>query len=477
MKHSLAIMITLCLIIISCTSIKPQRQDVEIPEGYTNASSTTTPMETLNWWKEFNDAILNKLVAEAVEKNFDIKVATERITRARAVLGATHALRFPTLQLNISASRQRQVFLGSSVFRGNLNTTYNTYNLNLTVNYEADIWGKLSSEQKKALATVKSVEQLKRVVLQTVISDVVTLYFHIQALKEMLTIKEQFIQNAESNVQVIKERYKLGKASYLELLQAQSFLAEARSEIEPLKRQLKQTLYRLSIIIGRYPQELHTTDTSISTYINHLKPIPAGLPSELLLRRPDIQAQAMKVEEAFQALKVARAKRFPSITLTGSGGWISSELKALFRPESLFWQLSLGIFQSLFDAGRLKYQELAAASSYKEMLITYSKTVLQAFYEVEKALMERKSLYIQLNSIKNTVAKLQKTFNVASNRYRLGLVDLTTLLQLQRQLFTAKVNLTKIEEAILTNRVFLYKALGGKWTKNEILQEGVRYEG
>jgi multidrug efflux system outer membrane protein len=453
----LVALVMLSMTLLSCTPIKRQEPQLLIPENFKNAQGNVTEgLSIENWWEEFKDEKLNALVVDALKQNHDIRTATERVLQARAMLGVSHALRFPTLNLNLSAMRQRQTTMG-------ITSHTNTFNINLMASYEADLWGRFSSEEKKALAALGSMEETRRVILQTVVSDVVNLYLHAKALKEMIALRQHYISNTEDNLKAIKERYNLGRASYLEVLQAQGTLSEALSQVEPLKRQLRETLYRLSILTGRYPEELDVSNGPITAYVENLEPVPVGLPSELLLRRPDIRAQALKAEEAFQALKVARARRFPSITLTATGGWASSELKDLFKPESLFWQLSAGVLQPLFDAGRLKAQEEAARAGYRESLINYAKIVLQAFYEVEKGLSDRKSLYEQRTALSGLVSDLERAYRLALERYKLGLVDLTTVLQLQRQLYGARLNLLSTEEAILANRVFLYRALGGKW--------------
>ncbi len=443
--------------LISCSPVHRQAPELPtLPERFINSGPTIARTVPEHWWYEFQDSTLNALVERAIKENHDIRVATERVLQARAALGISRALRFPTLQLNLSASRQRQNTMG-------VTTHTNTFNLNLMASYEADLWGRFSAGQKKALATLGSVEETRKVVLQSVVSDVVSLYIHAKVLKEMLSIKKDYIKNAEENLKIIKHRYSLGRATYLELLQAQSGLSEALSQVQPLRRQLKETLYRLSILIGKYPGEIELSSTPVSVYVENLRPVPVGLPSELLLRRPDLRAQKLKTEEAFQALKIARAQRFPSITLTATGGWASQELKDLFKPESFFWQLSAGLLQPLFDAGKLKAQEETARAVYRQSLITYAKTVLQAFYEVEKGLSYRKSLYEQRATTEELVKDLELTYRVALQRYKMGLLDLTTVLQIQRQLYNSRISLISTDEAILTNRVYLYRALGGTW--------------
>ncbi|RME67505.1 MAG: efflux transporter outer membrane subunit [Nitrospirae bacterium] len=463
MKRLFAIAVV--VLFSACTPIKRQELNVSVPERFQNSSGhPTREVSFTEWWKEFHDEKLNQLIEDTLKYNHDIKAAAERVLQARALLGVSRSQRFPSLNLNLSTSRQRQTTMG-------ITTHTNTFNINLMASYEADLWGRFSSEQKRALASLEALRQQKRVIIQSVIADVVNLYLHANTLKEMIKIRYDYIKNAEKNLQIIKQRYALGRASYLDVLQAESTLNDALSQIEPLRRQLKDTLYRLSILTGKYPEELPISGVGPSVYVETLRPVPEGLPSDLLRRRPDILATALKAEEAFQALKVARAKRFPSITLTATGGYASSELKDLFKPDSLFWQLSAGILQPLFDAGRLKAQEEAQRARYREALANYAKTVLQAFYEVEKALADRKSLYKERAEVLELVKNLKKTYQSALDRYTLGVSDLTTVLNLQRQLFSARIRLVLTEESIIANRVFLYRAFGGHWIEEKNLNK------
>jgi|Deesub1362B_J571_1020462.scaffolds.fasta_scaffold00355_8 multidrug efflux system outer membrane protein len=440
----------------NCTPVKRLYPSVETPEQFINSPkgfSVSTSNE--KWWEEFKDETLNRLVEKAIRENYDIKVAIERVNQARALLGVKGAERFPTVNLNLSVSRQRQ------------STQTNTFNINLVASYEADLWGRLSSEEVRAETALMSLKETKRLIMHRVIADVVNLYINIKALRERLLIKREKIKNVEENLRLIETRYRLGVSSYLEVLQARATLEETRSEIEPLRRHLKDILYRLSVLIGEYPSEIETSSVPLSGYVQNLEPVPVGLPSELLMRRPDLRVESLKTEEAFQALKVTRTMRFPSIALTATGGWSSSELKGLFRPESLLWQLSLGVVQHLFNAGKLKQQEKAALSLYKQRLTNYAKVVLRAFYEVEKALADRKSLYTERQKLYSLMNSLDRTYRTALERYRQGLVGFETVLQAQRQFFNAKEALINTDEAILINRVFLYRALGGKWTTEE----------
>jgi multidrug efflux system outer membrane protein len=452
--------------IYSCSPLRIEKPDILVPERYKNATSTSAVTTDLNqWWKDFNDENLNRLVQEALRNNHDIRLAIERVIEARANVGIKRADLFPTIDVKANISRQKQTFITSQSGK-RASTLINTYSFTPVASYELDLWGKLSSSEKAAYEKLIASEENKKTVVHTVVADLVTLYLEKVGLERKIAVIISRIKNSKRSLELINRRYRRGLSTYIDLLQAKSHLAETEARLPALKRQLMDLAQRISILMGRYPDSLSTEVTGID-YIGTLQPIKPGLPSELLLRRPDIRAMEAQMRAVFEELKVARARRFPIITLTGSYGWTSDELRNLFKPDSLLWQISTGVLQPLFDAGKLKTAEKAAQSRYRQSIISYGKTVLQAFYEVESALVKRQRLYEEREHLINLLNAAQKTYRAAQSRYERGLVDLLRVLELERLVFQTKERLIDVETTILTNRVFLYRALGGTWTDTE----------
>jgi len=220
----------------------------------------------------------------------------------------------------------------------------------------------------------------------------------------------------------------------------------------------------LSVLLGRYPKA-NPPRTQPEDYFMHLAPVPPGLPSDLLLRRPDIRAAEAGLRSLNAEIGVAKASRFPSIALTGSYGYSSDELDQLVRRESELWHLALGIGQPLFDAGKLKAGQRAAEARYEQGVAEYAKTVLTAFSEVESALLRRREQLERRNRLLKYLLEARVTQEAAENRYRRGLEDYLTVLEAQRTRFQAEENLVLVDLAILTNRVALHRALGGGWAQ------------
>ena len=455
--------VLMVMLIFSCSTVKRTKPVVPIPEKFNNEEkSSESTLNLKRWWEEFNDPALNVLVEEAIKNNHDIRLAAERILQLEAELRAVNAVLYPRLDLQGNLTRQKQSV--TSTFTGQ-RVSFHTTNINLSVvtSYEIDLWARLKASEKAKWAEYFKVKENRESILQTVVSELVNQYIQMQALKQKIAITSDSIKNARKTYQIIKGRYKRGLSSYLDLLQAQGFVTEQEALLPSLKRQLKEIKKRIALIVGRYPSDDVVSTKSGLIDIDTLRPVPAGLPSELLLRRPDIKALESEMEAAFQLLRAKRAARFPRITLTGTYGYTSDELRNLFKPENTLWQIASGVVVPLFDAGRLKAEEQAQASRYRQLQIQYSKSVLQAFFEVENALTNRLWLYKERDKLLRLYQDYKRALEAARNRYSRGIVDLLNVLELERRLFQTRQRLTDTTLSILKNRVFLYKALGGRW--------------
>jgi multidrug efflux system outer membrane protein len=273
---------------------------------------------------------------------------------------------------------------------------------------------------------------------------------------------------------MVESRYRMGLVSYLDLIEAKGNLSEAEALLPLLYQNLYDTQQRLALLTGQYPTT-YPENSHDKNYFNLLEPVPPGLPSELLLRRPDIRAAEARINRMYEMLKSARASRFPSITLTGSYGWASTSLSNLFRPENELWQIASGILEPIFDAGKLKKEEQEALSRYREALIFYSKTVLNAFYEVENALLNRKLLLERRNQLLKVLENAKTEEKTSTAQYIRGLTDLLSVLRAKDRRFAAEESLIDVETLILLNRVSLYRALGGGW--QSLNKKGVKRNG
>jgi len=449
------VLLFISLLFTGCLGIPYERPDISIPDQYQHAEESVSISKIKDrWWEDFHNEEINKLVKMTIKYNHDIKISTERILQAEASLGRAKSALFPSVDLNLNLSRKKE------------GTILNTVNASLMASYEIDIWGRLRSTQRAERYALLEAEENRNTIIQSIIAEVVSLYFQKEGIERKIEITKKRIENARDTLQMVESRYRMGLVSYLDLIEAEGNLSEAEALLPPLYQSLYDTQQKLAILTGQYPKT-YPEDSLKRNYFNLLEPVPTGLPSELLLRRPDIRAAEARINRMYEMLKSARARRFPSITLTGSYGWASTSLSNLFRPENELWQIASGILEPIFDAGRLKKEEQEALSRYREALISYSKTVLNAFYEVENALLNRKLLLEKRNQLLKVLKNAKVEEKTSTEQYIRGLTDLLSVLRAKDRRFTAEESLIDVETSILLNRVSLYRALGGGWRSHE----------
>jgi len=260
----------------------------------------------------------------------------------------------------------------------------------------------------------------------------------------------------------VERRYEGGLTSILDLRQARRILAQTESTLPSLRQELGIRQQKLAVLSGQYP-ETRSARTQPEDYFKLPSPIPPGLPSDLLLRRPDIRAAEANLRALNAKIGVAKGNRFPKITLTGNFGYSSGELDQLFMPGSSLWNIAFGVLQPIFDAGRLKAGQRAAEAQFQQGLADYARTVLTAFSEVESALLTREEQLEKRGKMLTFLAEARGTQKVAENRYDRGLVGYLTVLDAQQARFQAEESLVLVELTILSNRVTLHRALGGGW--------------
>ncbi|MBW2645693.1 MAG: efflux transporter outer membrane subunit [Deltaproteobacteria bacterium] len=455
-----------------CMRLGPDfhRPDIgmELPGSYGHVpSEVVTPLPEDRWWRVFNDPDLDQLVEETLQNNLDIKKATAKILEVRSQFKEVRADRFPSIDINGQAQRKQQPIIG--VIPGqSFRTRTSLYTLSLPASFELDLWGRLARAEEATRANLLQAEENRCIVAQTVVAETVSLYLQMEALERRLQIAEQTVETLRRSLTLIEHRYERGLSSILDLRQARRILARAEAIFPSLRQDLGITQHQLAVLLGRYP----TTSpprAQPDDYFTRLAPVPTGLPSELLLRRPDIRASEAQLRALNAEIGVAKASRFPRITLTGNFGYSSDALDRLVRPQSELWSVAAGIVQPLFDGGKLKAGQRAAEARYYQGVADYAKTILTAFSEVESALLTRKEQLDRRDRELNFLMEARATQEVTENRYRRGLVDYLNVLDAQQTRFQAEDNLVLVELAIMTNRVTLHRALGGGWAKVEVL--------
>ncbi len=424
----------------------------QIRASYQNALSGGGEGELADpWWTSFNDSDLNQLVEEIAADNLDIKKAMARVLELRSYFVQSRSDRLPNLQLQGTGGRQRTLSGESDL-----------YNLSLPASFEVDLWGRLARAEESSMAMLLQMEEHALTIAQTVISEAIALYFQIESLERRIQIAERSIESYRKSLSFIERRYEGGLVSILDLRQSRRTLAQVETTLPTLRQELGIKQQQLSALAGCYP-ETQGPRAQPEDYFILPAPVPEGLPSDLLLRRPDIRAADASLRALNAKIGVAKASRFPSIRLTGAFGYSSSELDQLFVPGSSVWNINFGALKPLFDAGRLKAAQSAAEAQFQQGIADYIKTVISAFSEVESALLTRKEQLEKRESMLTFLTESRATQKVAESRYERGLISYLSVIDAQHTRFEAEESLVLVELAILTNRVTLYRALGGGW--------------
>ena len=464
--------IAIYLVLYGCINLGPdyQRPDlgIQTPESYEFTPDKTRSLVVENhWWQVFGDRELNQYVDQALKYNWDIKLAAARILEARAQYVRVRADRFPTV--NASGLRQRRV-LGE--------VTTDTYALSAPASFELDLWSKLKKASQAAWDDILQEEEARRTVAQSVVAEVITLYLEMEAVERRLQIAEQSIKAFRESLQFVEIRYRRGLTSVLDVRQARRVLAGAETIVPQLEQDLGIIQQQISVLSGRYP-ETQAPRMQPEEYYKQLAPVPPGLPSDLLWQRPDIRAAEAGLRSLNNLVGSAKASRLPTITLTGSYGWAAFSLSDLFKKEFVAWDLAAGIVQPVFVAGRLKAGQRAAEARYQQGVADYVQPVLDAFAEVERALLTRETQLDRRARELRFLEEARATQQVAEKRYIRGLVNYLDVLNAQITRFQAEDSIVLVDLAIYSNRVALHRALGGGWGEPvpvEVKDDGIFFD-
>jgi multidrug efflux system outer membrane protein len=438
--------------------------ETKVPPGFQYTSVNTAALQVDDrWWDVFGDPDLNQLVEDVLKYNWDIKQAAARVLETRARYVQVRADRFPAIGARGTFDRRRTGggLPGTAVTR-------NTWQLSAPASFEIDLWSRLEKASQAAWDDILQAEANRWTVAQAIVAETISLYLQMETIERRLQIAAQSIEAFTQSLQFVETRYKRGLISVLDVRQARRILAGAEALVPQFEQDLGITQQQIAILLGRYPQT-RPARIQPEDYYKRLQPVPPGLPSDLLLRRPDIRAVEARLMSLNELVGVAKAARFPTITLTGNAGWSSEDLNKLLRYENFIWNLGGGIFQSVFDAGRLKAGQRAAEARYQQGATEYVNTVLAAFAEVEGALLTREKQLERRERELNFLMEARATQRVAENRYLKGLVDYLNVLNAQQTRFQAEDRLVLIDLGLYANRVRLHRALGGGWAEPAVI--------
>ena len=435
---------------------------LDIPTVYKDAlpgkPGAATP--TLDWWRGFRSAELTQLMEEAQIVNLDIAAAVARLRQADAQARITGAALLPTLSAGGQENYARTSGSSASGLTNNGREVTN-FQASLSASYEIDFWGKNRDAALAAEETANANRFDRDVVALTTMAAVANAYFQVVTSQDRIRTAERNIASAQRILDAIKQRFSAGTGTDLDVAQQESVLANQRAAVPLLRTTLAQNKHALATLVSRPPESVRIAGGSLN---NISAPrVSPGLPSDLLTQRPDIRRQEAQLAAATANVGSARAQFFPTIQLTGSGGYQSSALVALFNPNAAFFNMVGGLTQPIFDGGRIRGNFELTQARQDELLQTYRKTVVQSFADVDNALVAIRQTTERLRLQREVVRASRRAFELSEQQLRAGTADIVTVLNTQLTLFQAEDTLSQAQLARLQAFVSLYQALGGGW--------------
>ncbi|MCW3475169.1 efflux transporter outer membrane subunit [Rhodovastum sp. RN2-1] len=464
----LAMTLTFALLLGGC-SLGPDYKSpaLEVPAAYKEMpAQAQTPLAwpSEEWWRGFASPDLNGLVAETLRGNFDIKAAVARVQQADAQVRISGSPLLPAVDATgkDSWARSFQRAGGRSGY-----VEARSVSLAPSISYELDFWGRLRATQESAEASALFSRYDQQTVVLTAVTSVASTWFQALALQDRIDIARRNLADAEQVLGAITARQQVGTANLLDVSQQAALVAGLRAQIPGLQSQLAQQMNGLGILTGRPPEAITLRPGTLNTLA--LPEVAAGLPSDLLARRPDIAAAEAALVAANANIKVARADFFPQVTLTGSAGWLSLGLNSLFGPGSFFASAAASATQTIFDNGLKQGQFELAKGHYDELLAAYRKAVVQGFTDVDNAVAAYRLATEQEALERVAVATAQQAADIARAQLLAGTIDIVTALQAQTTLFTDLDTLAQVRLSRFQALLSLYKALGGGWSRSDVV--------
>jgi len=434
---------------------------LDIPDGYKAARLTRADAPpTLDWWRGFRSAELTDLMQEAQKVNLDIAAAVARFMQADAQARIAGAALLPSVSGSGSETYSRTSGSSASGLSNGGREVVN-YSASLSASYQLDFWGQNRDAAQAAEETAIANRFDRDVVALTTLTAVANAYFQVLASQDRLRTAQRNIASATRVLEAIKQRFKAGTGTDLDVAQQEAVLGNQKATVPPLRQTLAQNTFALATLVARPPESVRVAGGSLNA-ISSPRVTP-GLPSELLTQRPDIRRQEAQLASATANVGSARAQFFPSIQLTGQGGYQSSALVSLFQPHAAFFSVVGSLTQPIFDGGKILGNFEFNKARQDELLQTYRKTVVSAFADVDNALVSIKETTAKLRVQREVVAASRRAFQLSEQQLKAGTADIVTVLNTQVTLFQAEDALWQAELARLLAIVSLYQALGGGW--------------
>jgi multidrug efflux system outer membrane protein len=416
------------------------------------------------WWTVYSDPLLDGLIKEALKNNYDLRTAIARAQQARAYVGVARSAYYPSVGFDTGAQRDLGVYKASpGLDLPAAGSSTQTLLLGgLSAAWEIDLWGRIRNSTAAANATYLGTEEARRGIMLSLVSEVAQAYFELVELDRRLEVAKQSRDAFQATFKLFNERYGAGIVSKLQVTRAEAALAAAEGSINDIERQIAIKEDQICVLTGQNPGPIQRSPPEAE--MNPPPVVPAGLPSQLLERRPDIRQAEDNVRNALANVGVANADFFPRIGLTALAGRVSTDLSSLANGSSNVWSLAASVSGPLFTGGRLTQERRAAKAVLDQTKFQYSQSALKAFQEVSDALIASQKLSAIEVQQKREVTALTESVAIAHKRYLGGFASYYEVLEAQQLLYPAEFSLSQTSRDRRLAVVQLYKALGGGWS-------------
>jgi multidrug efflux system outer membrane protein len=458
--HRFAVFVIVALLAGCMAGPDYRRPAVDTPQAFQYEEKDARDTVNTTWWNRFEDPVLDALIAEALANNKTVQIAAANIEQASGLLMQTRAPLFPQLSYSGSATRTQLSRVNATPLSPTIPNPQSAYQLVGGASWEVDLWGRIRRLTEAARANLFATEEARRGVILSLVASVADSYIQLLTLDEQFEISQRTLATFGATVSQFELKFKYGQVSSMTVEQSRSQYETAEAAIPPIKSQIVQTENALCILLGRNPGHIERGKTlSRLAYPS----VPAGLPSQLLERRPDLAQAEQNLIAANAQIGAAKALYFPTISLTSALGTSSSDLTNLFRGPAGIWSYGGSLTGPIFTAGAIAGQVKQAEAQQKAALLSYENAIQSAFRDVENALSSYEQSVDRLQAQERLVKALSEYARLARLLYDGGYTQYLTVLYAEEQLFPAELNFAEYRGATLTSLVSIYQAMGGGW--------------
>ncbi|MDX9820160.1 MAG: efflux transporter outer membrane subunit [Desulfococcus multivorans] len=452
---SVSVWITGCM--MGPDYIKPE---IDGPDAFLFQEKEAVEAADTDWWKQFNDPVLDDLIAEALAHNKNVRIAAANVEQAKASLMQVRSPLFPQIGYGGAGARQR--ISESSAGALLPDNPYDSFQAAASATWELDLWGRIRRLSESARADLLATEEARQGIILSLVAETAGTYLQLLGLDEQLAISKQSLATYAESVKLFENQYAYGQVSQMTVEQARTQYETAAAAIPQIELQIVQTENALSILLGRNPGPVPRGRTLDKIAMPE---IPAGLPSDVLAGRPDIRQAEQTLIALNARIGAAKALYFPSISLTGDFGYASADLSDLFEGRSRLWSYSGSLTGPIFTGGAIYGQVKQAETARNAALINYELSIQNAFADVENALVARRKLAEKTAAEARLVKAGKEYARLAQLQYDGGYAPYSTVLQAQQQLFPAELTYAQTRASLFSAMVDIYKAMGGGWVR------------